>query len=243
MGPSGETWSQWILGHRPFTRLHQIDRLVSVLTGAGERTIDNLSLTHGRYTIFVREDPEGGIASFQMSDDAGFQVDDDWKWRGIGAPLVQTEVPKGTYRLTIAARFPSVSWEIQVVLNSMLSWAAAPKPWRPTRPPPAPIQLSESTTARFQIARTGHYGMEFSIGDFKPDQPVFPREFGRFKLSLRANDGHTIRLAEGAGNTASWPTGAFLGAGDWTVEMESDCDWQLVIKPMVGPSGGGARGF
>jgi len=56
---------------------------------------------------------------------------------------------------------------------------------------------------------------------------------------LRAADGHALDWS----SKRDWPNGGFHGAGDWIVEMETIGDWQLVIKPMIGPSGGGGRWF
>jgi hypothetical protein len=249
MGPSGETWSRWILGHRPFTRLHQIDRLVEVIRATGTYPSPAFHLPHGRYSVFVDADPPRAAQAFDMVNRAGFHVHEDWRWipeniANVPAPLVQYELLSGDYRITIEMSSSLNAWQAQVVLNSMLSWELAPKPWSPRVSPPRPIPLSAKSSPSFVIEHTGHYATDLTLAGFRADATIFPEKFCPFRLALRSADGHRVLLGEGETHHASWPSSFhFLGAGRWTVEMETACDWQLVIKPMVGSAGAGTRWF
>ena len=160
---------------------------------------------------------------------------------GLTVPLVQHELKAGKYRLTIEAS-PTCAWRVQVVLNSMMSWEAPPRAWLPPGPPPISITLGNGASPVFQIAETGNYAMDLVVGGFTRGPPR-PKRLCPFRLDLRAADGHSVHLATGESDSAGWPSWTFLGAGQWTVDMDTPCDWQLVVRPMVGPSGGGARWF
>lgn len=244
MKESDETWNQWLLGHRPLSRFFQIDRLIQVLSGSGTQTTSSFYLPRGRYTVFVHIDRDHAVNFFEFTSDQGFRVrDDDWLWDQMGAPLVQKMVPAGTYQIALSVRTPSVCWRAQVVLNSMLSWEAPPAPWHQRLAPPSPVALGSGVSAGFHIPQTGDYAVELNVDGFDGTRGTFPDAFCPFRLTLCAADGHTVRLAEGGDKTASWPSWTFLGAGDWTVVMETSCVWSMTLKPKVGPSGGGARWF
>jgi hypothetical protein len=238
-----------IISRRPLSRFIQIDRLVMVLTGAGTRTTPAFYLPHARYTVFVDADPVRAARSFAMLDEHGNGVRDDWQRipdfiANVPVPLVQHELPAGRYEITLEMAPQSSCWSVQVVLNSMLSWEAPPKAWRPAHPPPQPITLRRGEPSEFRIARTGHYAFDLSIGGFDGQGGTFPAGFCPFDLRLRADDGHRLHLGEGVENRVSLPSdNTFLGAGRWMVEMETSCEWELTIKPRVGPAGGGARWF
>lgn len=243
-----ETLGQRIISRRPLGRFIQIDRLVAVLTGAGTHTTAGFYLPRARYTVFVAAEPARAARSFALLSGTGEGVRDDWSRipgdvDSVPVPLVQHTLPAGNYQMTIEAG-PTCSWQAQVVLNSMRSWAAPPPAWQPSLAPPQPIMLGSGKSPDFRIDQTGTYLMDFMIDGFsagiswpreKPDCP--------FRLGLRAADGHLVYLGGGTAKHADWPSGAFLGAGGWRVQMETECPWELVIRPMIGPSGGGARWF
>lgn len=251
MGSATETFGQRIISRRPLSRFIQIDRLVTVLTGAGTQTTPAIHLPHARYTVFPEADPERAARSFAFVDQAGYGVRADWSnfppdVLGLSVPLVQHELNAGSYRLTIETASPTCAWRVQVVLNSMLSWAAPPPAWRQTLPPPAPIVLRRGDKPAFRVDQTGPYVMKFVLDGFDPGSVDWRREIQRmcpFELNLRAADGHMVHLGRGTEESAEWPTGAFLGAGGWSVEIDTAGEWQLSIAPQVGPSGGGTRWF
>jgi hypothetical protein len=246
---AAESWSQRIIGLPPLSRFFQIDRLVRVVTEKGSRTSRPFSLPHARYTVFVDADPPRAALAFSMRDQHDQGIEADWSRipedvLGVGVPLVQHELRRGVYRISIDAKLPSCWWQAQVVLNSMLSWKWPPRPWRPLVAPPEPIILRSGDSPAFRLLQTGDYGTDFMIDGFRPDNHVFTQTFCPFNLDLRAADGHLVHLGDGGTSQAAWPRDLyFLGAGDWTVEIETSCEWELVIKPRVGSRGGGTRSF
>ena len=242
-----ESFGQRIISRRPLSRFTQIDRLVKVVNGTGTQTTPAFYLPHARYTVFPDADPERSARSFALLDEAGRGVRDDWSQFppdvvGLTVPLVQHELKARKYRLTIEAS-PTCAWRVQVVLNSMMSWEAPPPAWRPRRPPPDPITLRSGARPVFlQIPQTGNYAIDLVVGGFN-GSPSLPERLCPFRLDVRAADGHSVHLGSTEPNKGRWPSWTFLGAGQWTVEMGTRCDWQLVVRPMIGPSGGGARWF
>ena len=104
--------------------------------------------------------------------------------------------------------------------------------------------LGSGRSPNFRIEQTGTYTTDFMIDGFRGQHGVrHMKPICSFQLALQAANGHVIPLAAGTGQKTTWPTSPFLGAGDWQVEMETQCEWELVIRPMVGPSGGGAYWF
>jgi hypothetical protein len=148
----------------------------------------------------------------------------------VVAPLVQHVLPMGIYHLEVETWTPSCSWMVQVVLNSMLSWEVPPRAWVPFLPPPKTIKVHSGQEPRFRLAQTGLFDIQLTIGDWRLGDPWFGGS-----LDLRATDGHVIHT--GSSNPF------FLGAGEWTVEMKTSSEWHLVIAPVIGPRGGGARAF
>src|ERR1700736_6312973 len=117
-----ETLGQRIISCRPLSRFIQIDRLVTVATGAGTQTTAAFYLPHARYTVFPVADPERAARSFALLDQRGDGVRDDWSSfppdvHGLSVPLVQDELQAGYYRLTIETAGPGCAWQGQVVLN------------------------------------------------------------------------------------------------------------------------------
>ncbi len=183
-----------IIGRRPLSRFVQIDRLAMVKTGAGPTTTASFRLPHARYTVFVDYDPPTAVTSFALLEDQGRALPD---WSSITAdvgevmaPLVQHELPTGNYRLVIGTTTPTCAWMVHVVLNSILSWQAPPRPWRPSSPPPEEILVRSGESPVFRVAQTGRYDVSWTVGEDQVEgHPIRP-----YWLDLRATDGHAIHL-------------------------------------------------
>ncbi len=228
---------------RAFHRSVQIDRLVMLKAGVGSMTTSPFRLPRARYTVFVRYDPSEAVRSFALVDERHHRIPD---WSAIGAdvgdvaaPLVQHELHAGRYRVELDTSSPTCSWQVQVVLNSMLSWRSPPPAWRSSLPPPGTITVSSGQDPSFRVARTGPYDPSWTVGT---DQ--VRHQIHLYSLDLRVADGHAVHLGAGTPTGSYGRTGlVFLGAGDWTVEMKTTVDWTFVLTPVLGPTGGGSQGF
>jgi hypothetical protein len=237
---------QAIIGHRPLSRFVQIDRLVTVQMGAGTAVTTPFHLPHGRFTVFVHYDPEAAVRSFALVDEHGHALP-DWSMTRMPmtfvAPLVQHVLPAGTYYLEVRTATRTCSWMAQVVLNSMLSWEAPPPAWRPAWPPPERIEVRRGQTPAFRVVQTGFYDIDLSIGDWKIGAPWSGGAPHPYWLDVRAADGHSVHVGHATATGGQSPNPLFLGAAEWTVEVDTSYEWQLALKPVIGARGGGSRGF
>jgi hypothetical protein len=237
---------QAIICRRPLSRFVQIDRLVTVQTGAGTTKTSTFRLRHGRYTVFADYDPPVAVRSLAVVDERG-QALPEWGSLAaapgeVVAPLVQQVLPKGAYHLEVETRTPTCSWMVQIVLNSMLSWEAPPRAWRSSLAPPDRIDMRRGQRPSFRLVQTGLYDIDLKLGDWTVGGPRF-RQIVPYSLDLRAGDGHSIHFGHATTFRGESSSPIFLGAGDWTVEMNTTSDWQLGILPVIGPRGGGTRAF
>ena len=239
MGSVLQDVGQAIIGRRPLSRFVQIDRLVTVETGAGTTETPPFRLRHGRYTVFAWYDPPVAVRSLTVVDERGHGLPDCGAIPvapgEVVAPLVQHVLPTGMYHVEVETWTPICAWMVRVVLNSMLSWEAPPPAWRPSLPPPQTTGLQSGREPRFRLAQTGLYDIELTIREWRSGAPWFGGSVNPYSLDLRASDGHVLHLGQS--------TPLFLGAGEWTVEMKTSDAWHLGIVPVIGPTGGGARGF
>lgn len=247
MGSVPQDLGQAIIGRRPLSRFVQIDRLVTAQTGAGTTRTPPFRLPHGRYTVFAAYDPPVAVRSLAVVDERGHALPD---WGAIGAapgevvaPLVQHVLPTGIYHLEVETWTPTCAWMVQVVLNSMLSWEAPPRAWRPSLPPPQTTELQSGQEPRFRLAQTGLYDIQLTIGEWRFGAPWFGGSLNPFSLDLRATDGHAIHIGHATESEGRSSSPFFLGAGQWVVEMRTSSEWHLVIAPVIGPHGGGSRAF
>jgi hypothetical protein len=200
-------------------------------------------LPHGRYTIFVDYDPPDAVRRFQLVGVHGRSWP-DWSQipvqaGEVSAPLVQEELIGGTYRLLIDTTTQTCSWSVQVVLNTPLSRAKPPAPWHSPSQAPEPVTVRSGEPGTFQVLQTGRYLVDWRIGLASERRSPIQR----YSLRLRAADGHEIEMGQAADRHDHRIDGAFLGAGIWTVDMQTSADWELTITPFLGPLGGGAVGF
>lgn len=209
------------------------DHLVIRLAGAGTTTSAAFPLSHGIYTLFAAYDPPAAVRAVSIVHDTGLSLPN---WPSIPAPpgdvtapIVQQELDSGVYRLRVDTATPTCSWLLQLVLNSKTpeqAWRAR----RPSTPPPDEIVVRRGNPS-FRVADTGHYRVRWT------------HNIGRYTLDLRAEDGHRIHLGARASAGDRREGAIFLGAGEWSAEMSTGADWELVLTPIVGPLGGGAQGF
>jgi hypothetical protein len=221
----------------------QIDRLVARQTGSGSTTTASFSLPRALYTVFVAYDPPESVKSFAVvrQQDGPVPNSNAVGVRRAGdviAPLVQHELPAGSYHVEIGTLSRTCSWDVQVVLNKMLSWRRPPRAWKPSAAPPHVIRMRSDDDPTFLLTQTGRYEPSWTVG---PD----PRQHAShpYSVDLRAADGHTVHLGVATATGGRSVGFLFLGAGQWTVEMKTDFEWEFALTPVVGPTGGGARAF
>ncbi|HEY7926883.1 MAG TPA: hypothetical protein VIG86_05605 [Candidatus Dormibacteraeota bacterium] len=230
-------WARWRLN--PY---RQIDRLVVRQRGAGTAATAPFWLPHARYTVFNDYDPAEAVESFAIVDQRGRRWPD---WAAIPAPvavvtapLVQEELPAGLYHVEVGTATPTCAWDVQLVLNSMLALRRAPRAWRSLSEVPEVITIRSSDAPVLRVAQTGRYDAVWTVGEAALRPAIHP-----YSLALRAADGHVVQMGAASASGGRRVNPFFLGAGEWTVEMITSEPWELVISPVVGPTGGGARGF
>jgi hypothetical protein len=157
------------------------------------------------------------------------------------APLVQEVFPSDTYRIEIETALESCGWDVQVVLNSMQSWAIVPPAWKPPVAPPSSVSVRSTDARTLTVAQTGEYRVDWWLGGRSGDPIAAHRH--RYALRLRAADGHEVELGAADGVHDRRIDRAFLSNGEWAVDMTAGSPWELTITPVVGPTGAGARGF
>jgi hypothetical protein len=236
----------------------QLDINYATTTGVGSMTTAPLKLPHGRYTFFSSADPPTCVQSVALLDHTGIAVADDAPQRaavlqppaGVSAPvsqlgtvptLVQQELASGSYRLRVTTSGTGCAWQVQQILNYILSNELPPKPASPPSAPGLDVLLGNlSTDLHFHLDKAGIYHVRWSI-----------TPCARYSGDL-IRDGNVEHL--GDGNAEPMPPGSaigpqtsdlpmFLGAGDWTAKVATSCFWQIGVSPWRGPTGGGAQGF
>lgn len=221
----------------------QIDRLVARAIGAGSTTTSSFDLPHARYTVFVEYDHPDAVVSFALVDRGEGPVPSEnavgaQRPGDVSAPIVQQELKAGTYEFEISTLTSTCSWDVQVVLNTMLSWRRPPPAWRPTTAPPQSITIRTGDDPVFLLSQTGRYEADWTVGSTKSGHVMAPHS-----VDLRAAGGQVVNLGSSDGKRGHRSGCQFLGAGQWTVEMKADLEWEFVLAPVTGPTGGGARAF
>jgi len=232
----------------------QLDVNYATTAGVGSMTVNPLPLPHGRYTFFSHSDPPNCVKSVALLDQSGNAVVDDGSQRaqGSGPPgavtsqmvptMVQQELSSGSYRLKVSASGTGCAWDVEQILNYMLSNEAPLKPLIPTKAPTVDVSLGNlSTDLHFQIPVAGIYHVKWSV-----------TPCARYSGDLVRSGGGAEHLGDGVG-VASPPGGdigpisqdgpTFLGAGDWTAKVATNCFWQIDVSPWIGSLGGGTQGF
>jgi hypothetical protein len=240
----------------------KLDTNYATTNGIGSTTGTPVKLPHGRYTFFSSADPATCVTSVALLNQEGHPVVDDATQRAAelqpppGAPagvqtsvnlqmlptMVQQELPSGSYRLKVTTNGAGCAWQIQQILNYMLS---NDPPLKPAVPPLAPalhVQLGNSSPDRtFHVDVPGIYTVEWGVTPCdKYSGDLIRRDGGMLHLG----DGQAMALAPGSfvgPQVSSLPT--FLGAGDWTARVTTRCYWTIQVTPLIGPNGGGVQGF
>ncbi|TME46344.1 MAG: hypothetical protein E6I56_07335 [Chloroflexi bacterium] len=242
----------------------QLDINYATTSGIGSTTGASVTLPHGRYTFFTYADPPNCLQSVALLDHQGKPVGDDATQRVATVPasfpsgfptttanslsmqmvptFVQQELQSGVYRLKVSAGSVGCAWEVEQILNSVLSNETPPKPIVPPSAPDVNVFLDNSSAdLHFRIPTAGMYEVRWSV-----------TPCAKYSGDLIRSNGGTVHL--GDGTAAAMPPGsfvgpqtsdtpAFLGAGDWTAHMATMCFWQLQVTPQRGPNGGGTQGF
>jgi hypothetical protein len=235
-------------------RGQQLDINYATTTGVGSMTASPLALPHGRYTFFSYSDPPNCVKSVALLDHHGSAVVDDGSQRGqiLGSrgmvaaqmvpTMVQQELSSGSYRLKVSTNGSGCAWDVEQILNYMLSNEAPLKPLVPTKAPNVDASLGNSSPdLHFQIPVAGIYHVIWNV-----------TPCDRYSGDLVRTGGGAEHLGDGV--AAQVPPGGFvgplgqdgptfLGAGDWTAKVATTCFWQIGIRPWVGNLGGGTQGF
>jgi len=241
-------------GCQDSVRGQQLDINYATTTAVGSMTASSLKLPHGRYTFFSYSDPPECVKSIALLDQQGTAVVDDGSARatGMGPPgsvssqmvpsMVQEELSSGSYRLKVTTNGASCAWQVEQILNYLLSNEAPLKPMLPTKAPTVDVRLGNaSTDLNFQIPVAGIYHVKW-----------LATPCDRYSGDLFRSGGGTEHLGDGVAapgppGTLVGPQGqempTFLGAGEWTAKVVTRCFWQIEVTPWVGSLGGGTQGF
>lgn len=235
----------------------QLDMVLRTQTGSGDETSAPNHFPHARYTFFAFEDPTLCLSGVQLLDSHGSVVGGETFNRqaelpamNVPTPLVQQNLPEADYRLRITTGAPRCTWMVQEVLNSMSTHAVPPR----AEPAPAAPRFAatvDSQTTVVHILKTGLYSVAWSI-------TIPPNTNCPYVISLRTSTGDVEEVdrqpEQGvpASSAGSPPAGGgsqqgmvflLLADGPRTVNAVTLCPWQLSVAPLIGPNGGGVRGF
>lgn len=214
----------------------QLDVNYATTTGVGSMTASALELPHGRYTFVSHADPPNRVKSVALLDQRGNAVVDD------GLTMVQQELSSGSYRLKVSTAETGCAWDVEQILNYMLSNEVPLKPLTPTKVPTVDVSLGNlSTDLHFQIPVAGIYHVNWMV-----------TPCDHYSGDLIRSGGGSEHLGDGV--AAAAPPGGFigpmgrdaptfLGAGNWTAKVATKCFWQFEVTPWVGSLGGATQGF
>jgi hypothetical protein len=239
----------------------QLDTNYATTTGIGSATGVPVKLPHGRYTFFSSADPPSCVTSVALLDQAGHAVADDAAQRAAanqpapGAPpgvqvavdvqtvatMVQQELSSGSYRLKVTTTGSGCAWQVEQILNYMLSDEPPLKAIIPPSAPAVDVRLGVTSSDRhFHVGAPGIYKVDWAV-----------TACDKYSGDLVRTDGGTIHLGDGQAvsvgggqigpQVSSLPM--FLGAGDWTAKVSTRCFWQIDVVPWRGSTGGGGQGF
>jgi hypothetical protein len=236
----------------------QLDIVLRTQMGSGDEVSAPNHFPHARYTFFAFEDPTLCLSGVQLLDSTGSVVGGETVNRqaelpamNVPTPLVQRNLPEADYRLRITTEAPRCTWMVQEVLNSMSTQAAPPTAETAPAAPRFAATVDQQTTV-MNIPKTGLYSVGWSI-------TIPPNTNCPYVMSLRTSTGDVEAVnrqppESGVPVSPSGPPPAgggsdqgtvflLLADGARTVSAVTPCPWQLSIAPLIGPNGGGVRGF
>jgi hypothetical protein len=231
----------------------QLDIVLRTQVGMGAGMNAPLHFPDARFTFFAFEDPTFCLTGMQLFDSSGSVIGGELFERptfvaNVPVPLVQQDLPAGDYRLRVSTATSHCAWMVEEILNSMSSHDAPPAA------EPAPVAQPTSATVStqstpFAISESGLYNVSWSVTS--PAGAMCP-----YKIALRDSSGGMENIDQQPepqppnqppgptpGGAGSGEVPLFLSAGIRTVSAQTVCPWMVSIRPLVGPNGGGVRGF
>jgi hypothetical protein len=234
----------------------QLDTNYATTTGVGSDTGTPVKLPHGRYTFFSYADPPNCVTRVALVNHDGTPVADDASQRAAmanpppGGPpasqqmmptMVQQELPAGAYRLKVASSGAGCAWQVEQVLNYILSNEVPPQAAVPPSAPSLSVTLGNSSTdLHFHVEVAGIYHVRWSVTPCDR----YSGDLLRTGSLEHLGDGTAQSIPPGSfvgPQTSDAPI--FLGAGDWTARVSTHCFWQIAVSPWRGSLGGGTQGF
>jgi hypothetical protein len=234
----------------------QLDIVLRTQMGRGNETAAAAHFPHARYTFFAFEDPTLCLSGVELLDASGhvsggetFDRQAERPAINVPVPLVQQNLTEGDYRLRITTDAPRCSWMVQEILNSM-STQGTPPTAEPASPSPKMSATVQDPTTAFDIPQAGLYGVSWMVTP--PPKTACP-----YVISLKTSAGDTELIDQNpepgtptmsGGSPADYGRSGgmiimFLDAGARTVSALTSCPWQVSVAPLIGPNGGGVRGF
>jgi hypothetical protein len=238
------------------TRGPQLDVVLRTQMGRGNETATAAHFPHARYTFFAFEDPTLCLSGVELLDTSGnvaggamFDSRAEHPSNNVPVPLVQQNLREGDYTLRITTDAPRCTWMVQEVLNSM-STQGTPPTAEPASASPQMSATVQNPTTPFYIPQAGLYGVTWAV--MAPVNTVCP-----YVISLKTSAGDTELIDQnpepgiptmsagppGGGGNSGGMIVMFLDAGTRTVNALTSCRWHVSVAPLVGPDGGGVRGF
>ena len=240
------------------TLTRHLDIVLRTETGTGPETTPPAHFPLARYTFFAWEDPSNCLAGIQLVDGhgnvlAGATGGNRSEAANVPPVLVQQELANADYRLRVSTAASQCSWMIEEILNSMPSSEQAPTP---ERAPPAPkdsMTVTGASPGPIPITATGLYKVTWTV-------TAQPSDLCPYDVNLKMVSGGLEHVAQEPqpppeGQPAGPPLGSrgggtsggqvivFLAAGTRTASAGTSCPWTLSVSPLIGPNGGGVRGF
>lgn len=216
----------------------QLDRVLRTLVGSGARTTAAAHMPHATYTFFNWEDPPQCVQGTELLDSSGKIAAGSANLVPRNtALLVQRELPGGDYRLRTFTTAPRCAWMVEEILNRMQSDETPPSPEPAPHAPDFSASVA-STATPIDVPVAGLYRVSVSVE--APEGKACPYSVS---LLTAAGDSEFVDAQPGNFTRGSSTVFLFLTPGPRTVTGTPDCQWDVSVAPLIGPNGGGVRGF